>query len=72
VKFVFFNDTGREVSLHAGTFLSGCTGEPSPIQPLETRTLVMPPGTYPWVKLWDQDAKGTMLLLSAVREDTEA
>ncbi len=53
MKFIYFNDTGRKVSIHPATFLNGCTGSSEPIKHLEQRIFELPSGTFPWVKMWD-------------------
>lgn len=64
MKFEFFNDTGREISLHPATFTHGCKGDESPIQPLELRTFQLPKGTYPFIKMWDYNKQRLSLLVS--------
>jgi hypothetical protein len=53
VKFVFYNDTGKPVSIHPSTVASGCKCDESDIQPLQERIFELPDGTFPWVKMWD-------------------
>lgn len=69
MKFVYFNDTGRTVSIHPGTFIHGCEGDSSPIQPLEEGVLELPPNTYPWVKMWDYGSKGGLSILVSPRPE---
>lgn len=64
MKFEFFNDTGRVVSIHPATFTHGCIGDESPIQPLELRTFRLPKNTYPFLKMWDYNQQRLSLLLS--------
>lgn len=64
MRFAFFNDTGRLVRVHGGTFVHGCKGDAGPIKPLETRVFELPENTYPWVKMWDYGESGLHLLVS--------
>ncbi|WP_391558948.1 hypothetical protein [Robertmurraya sp.] len=69
MKFKFFNDTGRVVSIHPATLTHGCEVDQSPIQPLEERLFILPPDTYPWVKMWDYGEKiGLQILVSPTRD----
>ena len=70
MKFKFYNDTNRVVSVHPATFSHGCTGSDEPIQPLEERTFLLPEGTYPWVKMWDYgEEMGLSILISPTVDD---
>ncbi|MGM7680797.1 hypothetical protein ACSVDA_01460 [Cytobacillus sp. Hm23] len=70
MKFSFFNDTGRVVSIHAATINKGCKCDDSPIKPLEERLFLLPEGTYPWVKMWDHgETNGLCLLVSPINDD---
>lgn len=69
MKFVFFNDTGREVGIHPATIDNGCKCELGPIKPLEVRKFILPEGTYPWVKMWDYGERGLSLLVSPQLDD---
>ncbi|WP_336882271.1 hypothetical protein [Priestia koreensis] len=71
MKFVYLNDTGREVSIHPATFSHGCTGNESPIQPLEERVFILPEGTYPWVKMWDYGEDQGLSILVSPTKDSE-
>lgn len=51
MKYTFFNDTRRIVTVHPGTF-HRCEGSKEPIEPLEQRTFILH-GTNPFVKMWD-------------------
>lgn len=54
MKFVYFNDTKRQVYVHPATIDSGVEVEGSgAIAPTTTKTFYLPEGTYPWVKMWD-------------------
>lgn len=69
MKFKFVNDTGRLVTIHPGTKNSGVMYfEHDIIQPLEVRTFLLPEGTYPYVKLWDNEYYGLSILVSPQRE----
>ncbi|CAH1232624.1 hypothetical protein PAECIP111891_07063 [Paenibacillus allorhizoplanae] len=71
MKFEFFNDTGRLVSIHPGTKTSGIKCDMDSIKPLEARTFLLPPGTYPWVKMWDYgEERGLSIFVSAKKDDT--
>jgi len=72
MKFKFFNDTGRSVSIHPGTEVSGIKCDLNVISPLEERIFYLPPKTYPWVKMWDYGEKrGLSILVSAQKDDSE-
>ncbi|MDQ0273873.1 hypothetical protein [Cytobacillus purgationiresistens] len=68
MNFIYFNDTGRMVSIHPATFSHGCTGSREPIQHLEERLFELPEGTFPWVKMWDYGEAGLGILVSPMRE----
>lgn len=70
-RFEFFNDTRREVHLHGGTFANGCSGEQLPIPPQAVRTLRLPPGTYPSVKLWERGSDLTLGVFPRVQQSPE-
>lgn len=53
MKLVYFNDTGKEINIHPGTFLHGIKTSKAPIKPLEERVFELPDGTYPWIKMWE-------------------
>lgn len=65
MKFVYYNDTGREVSIHSGTkdiYKVEC--DMSTIQPLQERVFYLPDNTYPWVKMWDYgEQRGLSILV---------
>lgn len=70
MKFKFFNDTGRIVSIHPATFTHGCHVEinDTAIKPLEERLFMLPEGTYPYVKMWDYGSKnGLQLLVTPIK-----
>lgn len=70
LKFVYYNDTGREVSIHPATELHGTKCDMSTIQHLEMRTFILPENTYPWVKIWDYGEKrGLSILVSPESEE---
>ncbi|PGB61584.1 hypothetical protein [Bacillus toyonensis] len=65
MKFKYHNDTGRTVHIHPATFIHGCKGDETPIKSLEERLLILPEGTYPWVKMWDYgEERGLQILVS--------
>ena len=68
MKFIYFNDTGRRVSIHPATFSHGCIGSTEPIKPWEQRVFELPDGTFPWVKMWDYGENGLSILVSPVIE----
>jgi hypothetical protein len=68
MKFIYFNDTGRKVSIHPATFSHGCTSSSEPIKPLEQRVFELPVGTFPWVKMWDYGEIGLSILVSPMKE----
>jgi len=71
LKFKYYNDTNRIVNIHPATFAHGCTGNQEPIRPLEERTFILPKGTYPWVKMWDNGENGLSILISPISEENE-
>lgn len=65
MKFIFFNDTGREVGIHPATKEHGTVCDMSTIRPLEERIFILPKSTYPWVKMWDYGEEiGLSILVS--------
>ena len=70
MKFQYFNDTGRIVSIHPATFSNGCTSDMETIPPLKICTFQLPKGTYPWVKMWDYGEKnGLQIFVSPKKEE---
>ncbi|MDN4493071.1 hypothetical protein [Ureibacillus aquaedulcis] len=70
MKFVYYNDTGREVGIHPATKEHGTECDMSTILPLEERTFILPNNTYPWVKMWDYgEEHGLSILVSPQQED---
>lgn len=65
-KFVFFNDTNKDISIHFATKEHGTICDMSNIKPLEEREFILPEGSYAWVKQW---RNGTLLVSPKVRED---
>lgn len=63
MKFVYYNDTNRPVSIHPATIIHGCDVDMTVIKPLEERSFSLPKGTYPWVKMWDYGEKGGLQIL---------
>jgi hypothetical protein len=64
-KFVIYNDTGRSISIHPGSKISGVECDGSKIKPLEERVFCLPKATYPWVKIWDDKDQGLNILVQA-------
>lgn len=72
MKFVFFNDTGRDISMHPATFNQGIKCNKSIIVPLEERELILPENTHPHVKMWDYgEDHGLQLLVMARKEENK-
>jgi hypothetical protein len=72
MKFVYYNDTGRNVGIHPATQFHGCEVDMSAIKPLEQRVFILPEGTYPWVKMWDYGGDyGLQILVSPQQENKE-
>jgi hypothetical protein len=63
MKFIYFNDTRRIVTIHPATFIHGCKGNNEPIKPQEERLFILPPNNYPWVKMWDYGENGGLQIL---------
>ena len=68
MKFIYFNDTGRKVSIHPATFSHGYRGSSEAIKPLEQRVFKLPEDTFPWVKMWDYGEIGLSILVSPMKE----
>lgn len=68
MKLIFFNDTNRLVRIHPATLIHGCNVNKEHIKPLEERLFELPTGTFPWVKMWDNEQAGLSILVSPVRE----
>jgi hypothetical protein len=65
MKFIYFNDTGRLVTVHPATFIHGCKGNNEPIKPQEERLFILPANTYPLIKMWDYgQERGLQILVS--------
>lgn len=64
-KFVYFNDTKKDVSIHPATETHGVTCDMSVIKPFEEREFELPEGTYAWVKQWENG----MILVSPTKND---
>lgn len=70
MKFEFYNDTGRIVTIHPATHIHGCEVNDEAIEPGEVRIFILPTNTYPWVKLWDYGKEnGLQILVSPSLED---
>ena len=69
MKFLFSNDTGRDVSVHPATKEHGVDCDMSVIKPLESRIFNLPDNSVPWVKLWDYgETRGLNILVSSLKE----
>ncbi|MFC0015219.1 MULTISPECIES: hypothetical protein [Allobacillus] len=71
MKFTYFNDTERKVTIHPGTFIRGCEGSDLPIKPLEERTFILPENTYAYLKMWDYGPELGLQILIIPRSDSE-
>lgn len=69
LKFVYYNDTGRNISIHAGTESSGIICDMGIIKPLEARVFTLPSQTYPWVKMWDHGGNNGLCILVSAQKD---
>ena len=70
MKFVYLNDTGREVSIHPATEILGVKCDMSNIKPFEERTFILPEDTYPWIKMWDYGLEqGLSILVSPEKQN---
>lgn len=63
MKFKYFNDTKRNISIHPATYTHGCTSDKSVIKPLEICTFELPDDSYPWVKMWDHGGDNGLCIL---------
>jgi hypothetical protein len=71
VKVAYFNDTGRDVSIHPATEIHGTKCEMAVIKPLEERVFFLPEGTYPWMKMWDYgENQGLSILISPIKNNS--
>ncbi|RFU67479.1 hypothetical protein D0469_14590 [Peribacillus saganii] len=69
MKFVYYNDTNRDVKIHPATKVHGTECDMSVIMPQEERTFYLPADTYAWVKMWDYGEKvGLKILVSPQRD----
>lgn len=74
MKFSYYNDTGRDISIHAATVEYGVSYEGSGmIKHGEIKVFTLPEGTYPWVKMWDyiEIGRGLQIFVTAEKEDSE-
>lgn len=72
MKFVYFNDTRRNVSIHPATESHGTKCDTNTIKPLEQRTFYLPENTYPLVKMWDYGTeRGLSILVSPQTDEVE-
>lgn len=63
MKFVYYNDTKRNVLIHPATIIQGCKVDLSEIKPYEERVFILPEGTFPWVKMWDYGDLGLSIFV---------
>ncbi|NUJ17490.1 hypothetical protein FKN04_12980 [Bacillus glycinifermentans] len=64
MKFVYFNDTGRDIGIHPATKIHGTVCDMEVIKPYEKRVFNLPEDTYPLVKMWDYGEIGLQILVS--------
>ncbi|MBU9710893.1 hypothetical protein [Evansella tamaricis] len=64
MKIKYVNDTKQPINIHPATKTHGVLCDISPIKPLEERVFSLPDGVTPWIKLWEHDDSGLMLLVS--------
>ncbi|KAB7666928.1 hypothetical protein [Bacillus sp. B1-b2] len=70
MRFKFYNDTGRIVTIHPATYKHGCSVDnKEAIIPLEERLFILPEGTYPYVKMWDYGLNNGLQLLVSPTKD---
>ena len=70
-KFVYYNDTNRMVTIHPATTTHGCEVDMRYISPLEERVFILPKGTYPWMKMWDNGSHIQILVSPRSLENDE-
>jgi len=69
VKFKFYNDTGRIVSIHPATFSYGCSADDAPIEAGEERLFHLPANTFQSAKMWDYgEDRGLQIFVSPETE----
>lgn len=66
---VYYNDTGRIISIHPATESHGVKCDMSAIRPLEERIFYLPANTYPWIKMWDYGEKNGLSILVSAQKD---
>ncbi|HZH61966.1 MAG TPA: hypothetical protein VEY70_20840 [Metabacillus sp.] len=71
MKFIFYNDTGREVIIHPATEIQGTKCDMSVIKPLEERTFYLPENTYPSVKMWDYGERNGLSIFVLPQQDSD-
>ncbi|QHE50873.1 MULTISPECIES: hypothetical protein [Pontibacillus] len=71
MKFKYYNDTGRNVSIHPGTKINGTMCSMEHIKPQEERTFHLPENTYPWVKMWDNGKDEGLSILVSPQKDKD-
>ncbi|MFS0819563.1 hypothetical protein ABC382_22095 [Lysinibacillus sp. 1P01SD] len=70
MKIVYFNDTGREISIYPATEVHGTKCDMPTIYPLDERT-ILPENTYPWVKMWDYRQEHGLSILSPLKVESK-
>lgn len=68
MKFKYFNDTKRDISIHPATYEYGCKTDKEVIRPSEICTFHLPEDTYPLVKMWDYGEKGLSILVTPEKD----
>ncbi len=66
-KFVYYNDTKKEIKIHPATEIHGAICDMSVIKPFEQREFEIPEGAYVWFKQWED---GT-ILVSPTKDNIE-
>lgn len=65
MKFAYYNDTKRVVTIHPGTEMYITKGDISPIKHGEIRYFEIEDGHYPIIKMWDYGDRGLQIFLSS-------
>lgn len=69
MKFVYFNETRRLVSIHPATIYHGCEVNLDAIKPLEERVFTLPEGTYAHVRMWNMGENLEILVVPRSEAD---
>lgn len=67
MKFSFYNDTGRLVSIHPAT-KQYCNYYRDQIEPDDISTFTFPINCDPWMQLWDYGDMGLQILIQSDRK----